>query len=415
MGVVLAGCTPEAHFNANAVLMHKNENAAKETTEFSPQRRADIANTLVALFGTPDEPHIPAAPGIGEDDVHQVMDPRKISFAAGSVSSDEQGRARGLYREHCAHCHGVTGDGAGPTASFLNPYPRDYRMGIFKFKSTPKGQKPTHEDLKRILVNGIPGTAMPSFLVLPENEIDALVHYVRYLSVRGEVERLLIDYATYELTPQTEPSEDDPNPPPEDRLVNLEASEEDQESQAEVIRSFVSEVTQKWLDAESLATEIPAPDPDRDLAKSEAHGRELFYGPVANCIKCHGDSALGDGQTTDYDDWTKELDPANPELVAQYQKLGALKPRNIHPRNLRNGVYRGGRRPVDLYWRLKNGIDGTPMPAVLMLPENAPPGSKGLTEEDLWALIDYVRSLPYESISNPRLAQPKPNNQRERS
>ena len=43
---------------------------------------------------------------------------------------------RNLYMQHCLHCHGVSGDGAGPTAKFLNPRPRDYRQGIFKFKST---------------------------------------------------------------------------------------------------------------------------------------------------------------------------------------------------------------------------------------------------------------------------------------
>ena len=411
----LAGCSPKAEFSANAVLIQKNEDAVDGSIEFSDQRRADIANALTALFGTPDDPHVPAAIGISGSDVAQVMDANKIKFAAGPVGSDEQGRAHGLYREHCAHCHGVTGDGAGPTASFLNPYPRDFRMGIFKFKSTSKGQRPTHQDLKQIMVNGIPGTAMPSFLVLPENEIEALIHYVRYLSVRGEVERLLIDYATYELNPKVEPTESDPNPTPEDRLVDLTASSEDQETQTEIIRLFVAEVTQKWIDAESNTTDPTPPDPDRDLAKSVAHGRELFYGPIANCVKCHGDSALGDGQTTDYDDWTKLLEPTKPELLAKFRKLGALEPRNIHPRNLRLGVYRGGRRPIDLYWRLKNGIDGTPMPAVLMLPDDAQPGAKGLTEADLWSLIDYVRNLPYETISNPRLAQPIPNNQRERS
>jgi len=411
----LAGCAPQAEFSSNAVLMLKNEDVEAKTIEFRDQRRADLANVMEALFGTPDDPHVPAVADIDEADLARIMDARKIQFAAGPVGSDQQGRAHGLYREHCAHCHGVTGDGAGPTATFLNPYPRDYRMGIFKFKSTEKGQRPTHEDLKRILVNGIPGTAMPSFLVLPENEIEALIHYVRYLSVRGEVERLLIDFATYELTPHADPTEEDPNPPPEDRLVDLAAASDVKASQAKDIRTFVTEVTEKWLAAEEKETPVPAPDPDRDLARSIAHGRELFYGPLANCIKCHGDSALGDGQTTDYDDWTKPLEPAKPELVAKYVKLGALPPRNIHPRNLRMGVYRGGRRPVDLYWRLKNGIDGTPMPAVLMLPANAPAGAKGLTEADVWSLIDYVRNLPYESISNPRLAQPKPTNQRERS
>src|SRR5207248_2464538 len=33
------------------------------------------------------------------------------------------------------------------------------------------------------------------------------------------------------------------------------------------------------------------------------------------------------------------------------------------PRNLRLGVYRGGRRPLDLYYRIHDGINGTPMPA----------------------------------------------------
>ena len=97
-----------------------------------------------------------------------------------------------MYRRHCAHCHGISGDGAGPTASFLNPYPRDYRRGIFKFKSTPRTEPPTKEDLKRILHEGIAGTAMPSFKYLPNDELEALASYVRYLSVRGQVERLLV-------------------------------------------------------------------------------------------------------------------------------------------------------------------------------------------------------------------------------
>ena len=41
------------------------------------------------------------------------------------------------------------------------------------------------------------------------------------------------------------------------------------------------------------------------------------------------------------------------------------------------------------------------MPAVLIKPDGAPAETKGLTQQDVWALIDYVRSLPYESISSP--------------
>ena len=65
----------------------------------------------------------------------------------------------------------MSSHGRGPTAAFLNPYPRDFRMGTFKFKSTPIGMKPTDDDLRRILLNGVAGTAMPSFKLLNEGEI----------------------------------------------------------------------------------------------------------------------------------------------------------------------------------------------------------------------------------------------------
>lgn len=381
----LAGCTTRAEFTENAVYILKQERESKEA--FSEQRKKDLAQLLAALFGTPDAPNVPK---LGDVEVTKVLDPTHLHVASGPVSSDEQGRARGLYREHCAHCHGVTGDGAGPTASFLNPYPRDYRMGVFKFKSTPKGSKPTHEDLKRLLVNGVAGTSMPSFKVLPDNEIEALISYVRYLSIRGEVERSLVFLATNELDT-------------DERLFDVTAAADVRSEQAEAVREYTAEVVQKWLNAESQSTPIEAPDPDRDLVASIRHGRELFYGGIANCAKCHGDSALGDGQKTDYDDWTKELEPTNEEALEQFLGLGSfvLKPRNIHPRNLRQGVYRGGRRPIDIFWRIHNGIDGTPMPAALIIPEGAPEGTKGLTKSDIWSLVDYVKSLPYESISRP--------------
>ena len=84
-------------------------------------------------------PVMPIREGV---DVGKLMNVSWLALAAGPVGRDEQGNPRGLYREHCAHCHGITGDGVGPTATFLNPYPRDYRKGQFKFKSTPVGQKP---------------------------------------------------------------------------------------------------------------------------------------------------------------------------------------------------------------------------------------------------------------------------------
>ncbi len=99
-----------------------------------------------------------------------------------------------LYMRHCSHCHGTSGDGKGPTAEYLNPQPRDYRHGVFKFTSTndisPRSAEMT---LKRILQYGIPGTYMPSFLLLTDAELHAIVEYVRFLSLRGEYERKLVN------------------------------------------------------------------------------------------------------------------------------------------------------------------------------------------------------------------------------
>lgn len=380
------GCAPDAQFNLNSVYIAKQE---RDTRADLSERRAQVGDVLVGMFGTPDEPQLPS---LGDLDLSKILDIEKLRVSAGPVGSDESGRGLGLYREHCAHCHGVTGDGIGPTSGFLNPYPRDYRLGAFKFKSTPKGVRPTHEDLRLILNNGIPGTAMPSFKVLPDNEVDALIHYLRYLSIRGEVERLLIGYAATELDEKQS-------------LFDFSAQEAQRIEQADVLKSFVAEVAQKWIDAEAQSVAVPAPNPQRDLKQSIARGKELFYGPIANCVKCHGDSALGDGQVTDYDDWTKELEPQNAEALAVFIDEGALPPRNIRPRNLRLGVYRGGRRPMDLYWRIRNGIDGTPMPGASMKADDAGPEVKGLTNEDLWCIVDYVRSLPNESVSKPHLPE----------
>jgi hypothetical protein len=80
-------------------------------------------------------------------------------------------------------------------------------------------------------------------------------------------------------------------------------------------------------------------------------------------------------------------------------------PRNAIPRNLRQGIYRGGRRRVDVFHRIYTGIAGTPMPA--SGPATLDPEAKGtLTETEMWQIVDYVLSLPYEAPSRPLKALP---------
>ena len=99
---------------------------------------------------------------------------------------------KGCFREHCVVCHGLEGSGTGPASQFQDPYPRDFRFGVFKWKSTIRSAKPTKQDLLDLLTRGVPGTGMPSFSLLSPDDLDALVDYVIYLSVRGETERRLL-------------------------------------------------------------------------------------------------------------------------------------------------------------------------------------------------------------------------------
>src|SRR5206468_3676240 len=77
----------------------------------------------------------------------------------------------------------------------------DYRAGVFKFKSTYTAAQPTDADLQKIVHDGIPGTAMPSFALLPPDERAALVEYVKYLSIRGQMEKALEDFVGENLNP----------------------------------------------------------------------------------------------------------------------------------------------------------------------------------------------------------------------
>ncbi len=385
--LLFAGCdsADPPQFHLNQITMIENE--------ITEAQQKDIATVLSALFGTPDEPQV-----LGE----MGLDINKIQMAAGHAWSDREGTKYGLYRRHCVHCHGITGDGHGPTAPFLNPYPRDFRAGKFKFKSTERTAMPTRQDLLHTLREGIPGTAMPSFKLLPPDELDALVEYVRYLTLRGRMEAQLGSFTVDELEindPDTKDVDETT------RLVGVDESGNVDFDKETIVDGLLADELAAWEEAADQVIrpdDEVAPPTDRtaeQVATSTAIGRELFFGAKANCFSCHGPTALGDGQTTDVDDWNK----VTKEFLEKYDDLtaasvGALPVRNIRPRNLRTGVYRGGRKPRDVYRRLYAGINGTPMPAV---GPSSPGGEGTLTDEEMWQLVDYVMSLPYEPASQP--------------
>ncbi|MBM4093567.1 MAG: c-type cytochrome [Planctomycetes bacterium] len=357
----------------------RNQGLAETPTDFEApdvrQKLADIEQAVTMLFGTPDEPTLPACENL---ELGSLLDLALLRMAAGPHDQMPSGQTRGLYRAYCIRCHGVSGSGTGAMARDLNPYPRDFRRGIFKYKNTPDTNPPKDGDLLHVLERGVPGTAMRSFQELTGEQRRALVQYVRYLSVRGLFERELIAVTAVELAE-------------EDRLLDVRLAEIDPETFAEqraMLTSIAEGVMQPWFEAEKVTMDVPPPPPGYDAAEGIARGRELYFTTLTNCAKCHGATALGDGQLEEYDEWSKELDPTNEQALRDYLQLGALPPRHAQPRNLYEAIYRGGDRPEDLFLKIKHGFAGTTMPSV----------ASQLNDTDAWYLVAYARFLPSDPI-----------------
>ena len=99
----------------------------------------------------------------------------------GSPAFAQQGDAnagKALYELKCAGCHGVKGDGKGAAAELLMPRPRDFTKGLYKIRTTAN-KTPSDQDLFRIITDGMPGTSMPPWAVLPDKERWNLVAYIK--------------------------------------------------------------------------------------------------------------------------------------------------------------------------------------------------------------------------------------------
>jgi len=364
---LLAGCSfsepPEFRSNTEGF----------EPDEITPAQREEIAFPLKKLFGTPDEPAVPD--GVG-------LDLALLQMAAGPIRSDIEGNPSGVYRQHCVACHGISGDGTGPCAEMLNPYPRDFRRGVFKYTSTYASSatqgKPVWEDLDRILRRGMPGTSMPSFETLSDREIGALIEYVKYLSVRGQTEAQLVDYVVRAGQRRLE--------------MDLVLDEVD------FFAGHWTRAAKSLVDPAEAERHAPAIDTAEQLAASIDRGYELYLSENARCYTCHGPNGEGDGEQAGlsadgepsvlYDDWNKAKKGATPEETRKRAARFRLPIQPLRPRDFTTATFRGGGEPIDIYWRIHVGIQGTPMPAS---------GTAGTTPgvlapEQIWDVVNYVRS-----------------------
>ncbi len=259
--------------------------------------------------------------------------------------------AAGLYRDACAPCHGHLGDGLGPGSRLLgDTQPRDFTVGVFKFRTTPTGSLPTDEDIFRTISRGVPGTWMPEWEdMLTEDQRWALVSYIKGFS---------------EFFADEEP---DPIVPiPQERAVTPEL--------------------------------ISA-------------GR-LVYAAL-KCAQCHGPLGRGDGPSANdlTDDWDREIHPY--DFTRGGYRVGSA-PSDIYrtlvtglngtpmPAFERGIILFPGGPDVNIA-SMSEGLDpGTvddlrtflaDQPTRAQLSALSETDAQRLAEDRLWALVHYVRSL----------------------
>jgi mono/diheme cytochrome c family protein len=304
-----------------------------EKVDLPAKHKTQIAEILASYHGTPSNPRM-AVPS--ESNPLEKTD--KVGYDRRHLQLGQQ-----VYTQQCAGCHGTTGDGQGPAAAYLNPPPRDYRNGVFKFTSTPRGAKPRREDLHRILKYAAKGTSMPNFRFLSEEDTEAVIDYVQVLSARGELEINLIREATDEL---------------------LETDDFDPQTVAE----YVADIAQSWDRAESEGVTPLTVNPAM-TADTVHDGAKAFA--ELSCVKCHNRDAAGSRSAdVGVDIWG----------------------RTAYPANLAMGMLHGGRRPIDIYRRIYSGINGTPMPS--SKDPNSTIGETPTERSDrIWHLVHFVTKV----------------------
>jgi mono/diheme cytochrome c family protein len=127
--------------------------------------------------------------------MHRLWTPFGLGLLAASIGAaalptvaDAAGDAaagKTLFEQNCASCHGTTGKGDGPVGAALNPPPRDFSKGDFKFDTDQDGTPGTDADLLNVIKNGAGAYGGSPLMApwghLPEADVQNLIAYVRSL------------------------------------------------------------------------------------------------------------------------------------------------------------------------------------------------------------------------------------------
>lgn len=181
-------------FSPRAVVSQSVMPAYPQMFDGAPDRPRQQARDLVAyinslgrareLAGPEGEAHAREACNCADDEMMQMAfhgelnaNPartRRSRETPAFPSDGDLARGQTLYGEHCASCHGVTGDGSGPGAAGLLPAPANLAEHEY-----------TRTRLAQALWNGVAGTAMPAWRDHQLTDLAAIVTAVRGLRTQA--------------------------------------------------------------------------------------------------------------------------------------------------------------------------------------------------------------------------------------
>lgn len=103
----------------------------------------------------------------------------------GAALAGDAAAGKDPFVANCASCHGESGKGDGPVGAALNPRPRDFTVGEFKFDTDGDGKAGTDTDLQNVIRNG--GAAyggsplMAPWPTLSDEQVANVIAYIRSL------------------------------------------------------------------------------------------------------------------------------------------------------------------------------------------------------------------------------------------
>lgn len=243
---------------------------------------------------------------------------------------------RRLFVLHCGPCHGTDGSGNGLASRHLFPPPRDLRWESNRLVSTKNGA-PTVDDTMAVLRRGIPGTSMPTYADLNNDELRLLSEEAHRLHREGLRQRL---------------------------LGVLKSQGE------EVVESEV----QKSVDLLTAPGEpIVVPPFGESSPASVRRGQKVYA--EQGCAKCHGEDGAGVSDQAWYDE----------------------RGFPVRARDLVREPYKGGLDGASVYLRIVAGMPGSPHPSSSGLsPQQTVDLVQfclSLSREPKEALTDYQRAI----------------------